>query len=273
LLKKATAKQGLDLPLGAGLSARPMNTKYLIGFFVAIMISGMVAVIFFGIQPRAVAKVNLSQFSNANQVANTILMSMPQEIHESPIVFFGVNPQDPFLIESLQNFLILAQSQPLKFDAILADESFAQLQVPLGLSFEHFPLRQQKERLVSGLKGVLEKKLHLLVLLPSVEASHKLEGSLVSQIQPMLVNEQNFLSLVFANFPRRREDEAQMQIPCNTGSADQGQVGSVGCLILQTSRSLYRKHLTAGQWVGLINQVGITDYLFLLTQEPDGQKP
>ena len=230
------------------------------------MVSGMIAVIYFGLQPRPVQKVQMSTFPTANHVANAVLLALPQELQESSLIFIGANPQDPFLRESLEAFLILAQSQPIKFDAVLADESFSTWSLPQNLSFEHFPIREQESRFIGGLSGVLEKKLRLLVLVPTVEASHKLPGSLLSSVQEKYP-QVPILGLLFANFPRSREQEKSMQIPCNTGSHDQGQVASVGCLILQSSRALYRKHYPEGKWVGFLDQVGSLDFVFLLTKE------
>ena len=104
------------------------------------------------------------------------------------------------------------------------------------------------------------------MLVPQSEASHKIPQSLVSELQKS-VGEQPIMSLIFSNFPRRREDESNLEIPCNTGPKDSEQTGSLGCLILQSSRVLYRKHLKAGTWVGLLNQVGGSDYVFLITPE------
>ena len=243
-----------------------MKTKYLIALFVLTTLSGMVAVVFFGLQPRPIPKINLSVFPSPSHVANAVLVSLPGELQESSIVVIGMNPRNPFLKQSLEYFLMLIQTQPSRFGAVVADESFSDLQVPTDLSFEHFSFAQQKDRLLSGLKTIQEKKVHLLMLVPQSEASHKIPQSLVSELQKS-VGEQPIMSLIFSNFPRRREDESNLEIPCNTGPKDSEQTGSLGCLILQSSRVLYRKHLKAGTWVGLLNQVGGSDYVFLITPE------
>lgn len=250
-----------------------MQTKYLIAFFIFLTVSGIVAVITFGLNPKAIPKINFSQFSSPQVVANSIVMSIPKEIEESPVVFWGADPAQPFFSEVLQRFLILAQSLPTKFDSIVIDESFGQLSLPAEIPVEQFTLQNQHDRFLAGLQNVLDKKVHLLVIVPTVEASLKISGSMINAAKAKMVSLQTPetakvpVGLVFSEFPRTREQESNMKIPCNTGEADRAQVASLGCVILQSSRAYYRKHLAKGQWVGSLQQIGADDFLFMLTGE------
>jgi hypothetical protein len=259
-----------------------LQTKYLIGFFVLLMISGMVAVISFGIHPRTIPKITFSQFSQPEIVANSLLQSVPQDMAETPIVFWGADPKDPFYTQILQNFLLLSSSMQLHFDAILVDSSFENLQTPADIPTEKFSLRGESERFFAGLTNVHEKNIHLLVVVPTVEASLKLQSSLISLAKlrlqalppsPPLPEASTLrqgvgpMGLVLTHFPRAREEESQMQIQCQTGAEDRDQVADLGCLILQSSRLLYRKHVASGTWAGLLDQIGGGDFLFMLTPE------
>jgi|GEM_PF-4245373 len=260
-----------------------MAPKYVIGFFVALMLSGMGSVLYFGVQAKTIPKILLSKFDSPHVVANSLYLSLSQDLFESRVVFWGADPDDSYYRDILQQFLQMNSSLQLKFDAVVVDRSFGGLAIPPSMNVQQFSLKEEQERFLQGLvqmpKAADGLPLRLLVIVPTLEASQKLPGSLISIAKQRLLAQapdvkvsarvREPLDIVFAHFPRSREEEDsyRLQIPCHTGEEDRGGIAPLGCLILQKSRAVYRKKFPVGEWVGMLEQVGGNDYLFLLTQQ------
>jgi hypothetical protein len=111
----------------------------------------------------------------------------------------------------------------------------------------------------------LKEGKRVAVIVPTVYSVQSIPGNLVNnfkertQLHPM--------SLSLTDFPRTREEEKFMLHPCIVEGVDQTGEGPFGCAVVQTARGNYRKRYQIGDWVGLVNQIGLNDYLVLYTQE------
>jgi len=241
----------------------PMSTKKLLLIYFVIIILGVAAVLAFGINPKPVDKINLSEFENNQVVVSSALHSLRQEIKNLPIFILGVDPQDPTHNEFLMKFLELSSEPGLKYDGVVIDQS---LSIPNGLEAEVFSIANEKERFLSGIQTALDKKIRLLVVVPNLIAASILPRGISKDLK-IKYAEPVFMSLSLSNFPRNREQEPALSIPCNTGEDDLSQTSKLGCLILQKSRALYRKKMKKDSVIGFMIQVGTTDYVFSLTKE------
>lgn len=240
-----------------------MSTKKLLFFYALIVILGVVAVVQFGMGPRTIEKIKFSEFENSQVVVNSLLLSLRQDLRENPILILGIDSQDPFQQEVLMKFLEMNQEPGTKYDGVLLDSS---LQVPEGLVAESFSVLREFDRFYAGIQTVLDRKLRLMVLLPNNQSSAILPESISQKLKQKLKKSPATM-ITFSNFPRSREEEPTLSIPCNTGEADAGQTRKLGCQILQKARSLYRKKMKSGALIGFMNQAGPADYVFALTDE------
>lgn len=240
-----------------------MTTKKLLFLYFVLIVLGVAAVLAFGINPKPVDKINLSEFENNQVVVSSVLHSLRQEIKNLPIFILGVDPQDPTHNEFIMKFLELSSEPGLKFDGVLFDQS---LSIPKGLETEIFSIANEKERFLSGIQTALDKKIRLLVVVPNLIAASILPMGISKDLK-IKYPEPIFMSLSLSNFPRNREQEPALSIPCNTGEEDLSQTSKLGCLILQKSRGLYRKKMKKDAVIGFMIQVGMTDYVLSLTKE------
>jgi hypothetical protein len=239
------------------------NTKFLLTAFVLLVGISISAVLFYGIRPQPISKISISVFEKTDVVVNALFLSMSEELDKSSIFFLGIDTTDPFFNEVYQKFLTKSLQLSHPFDALVVDSSAGGQAV---MKEERFAIKAEPERFFAGLKTVQERGLRLLVVVPPTEASTRLPGSLISTVKkstPVPI-----MGLVFSAFPRSREQEESLSIPCNTGEEDLGGTALLGCAILQKARGLYRKHFPTGTHIGLLDQTGASEFIFLLTTQP-----
>jgi hypothetical protein len=235
-----------------------MSTKKLLVLYGVLIILGVAAVFFFGMKPRPVEKIKLSQFEDSQVASKAVLLTLMRELKETPILIIGIDPQEKF-----QHEIVLQLWTAGQYDGMLIDET-----IPKSAGFvgEVFNLKNDTDRFFSGIQSVLDKKLRLLVVMPTYESSQMVAASLAFQLKKKYAHP-IFSSITFSNFPRSREQEGNLTIPCNTGEQDQAGAADVGCLLLLKARGLYRKKLESGKWIGFLDQIGTTDFVFALQRE------
>ena len=240
-----------------------MSTRKLLFFYAIVVILGVVAVIQFGMGPRTLEKIKFSEFENPQVVVNSLLLSLRQDIRENPILILGIDSQDTLQREVLMKFLELNQEAGTQYDGVVID---SQIAPPEGLVAESFSILSEPDRFYSGIQAALDRKLRLLIVLQNTQSSAILPESISQKLKQKLTQLQPTY-ITFTNFPRSREEEPTLSIPCNTGEADAGQTRKLGCQVLQKARALYRKKMKPGSLIGFMNQVGPADYIFALTYE------
>jgi hypothetical protein len=119
-------------------------------------------------------------------------------------------------------------------------------------------------RLQEGLLEASRRGLRLMVILPPVYADSGLAGSPAALLKSKGVR---FTSILQVPFPRSREDEATMPIPCNVSVRDEAGTANLGCEILMKARLAYSRKFPPGEWVSSVVQTSKQSLLFLLTSE------
>lgn len=254
-----------------------MTTRALLVFYACLIVLGVGAVVYFGIQPKPVPIIHFSQFENSTVFTESIFSRLKTQIDMTSFLFWGFDPEDEIQFQNLVNWIEVNQNTDKKFDALVIDEkmysTFEKSPLLLGRfkNVDHFLLNQEFPRFLSGLEKAKELGLRLLILTSPIEASNHIEKSIVHKLlmekKEYKTKENLFLSFIFSRFPRNRDQESQMSIPCNTGDQDRTGTASLGCLILQNARGNYRKKMKADTWVGQMDQIGFAEYLILITKE------
>lgn len=232
-----------------------------------LLIGGVVWFSALNIGPRSIRKVKLMPLESPQVLANVIGLRLQEELRRNPVLMVGVDPGDTFAINALRLFLQSPPPNVPPYDEVWVDEAF-QSQFPGREVF----LRNNSEAVTKELDAQLSQGRRVLVITSPVYASTLLQDSpawLLSQRwEGRRDPRYDFISLIFTDFPRRREDEGKQKIPCVLEHSDQTGTGPLGCQALQMGRLDYRKRLTPGQMVGLMNQINRRDFLFVLTTEP-----
>jgi len=239
-----------------------MTKKLYWAAVILIAIAGMTSMVYFGLKPRPVPKIKLSHFENPSVLANALLMRLREELRQSPLLFLGLDVSHPEQLETVKTLLENDQEPGIRYDLVVAPDHF----LPEGyLVHEKLPPRDQVETLAQGLEKGLEAGHRIAVIVPTADAAQYVSGNLVNQLKA--ASKLTPMSLAMTDFPRTRQQESRMTYPCIVAGVDQSGLGPFGCLVAQTARANYRKRYPEGQFVGLVEQIGLSDYLILYTQE------
>jgi hypothetical protein len=131
---------------------------------------------------------------------------------------------------------------------------------------QKIPTKDDFEVFYQGVQQALASGKRIAIIVPTIYSVQMIPGNLVQNYKAKAAVAPMSLSL--SDFPRHRETELkELTNRCVVEGVDQTGVGPFGCLVLQTARGNYRQHFHAGDWIGLVNQIGLKDYLVLYTQE------
>jgi len=238
--------------------------KYVYGaFFGLVLVTGIGFVVYWGLQPRPIQKIKPSQFETQTVVINSILLRLQQELQASPIVLWGMDAANEDQRKVLQEF---QHQSTLPFQVVVIDRSLENQSPEVrGWTGERIDTKNEVERLAQSLNVFRQSGARTLVVMPIEYAAAMLAGSPANQLRERGIPTVN---LLLSAFPRNREQESKMPVPCNTGDSDLTGTAPLGCQILGSARTMYRKHFEKGARVGLMNQISRNDFLFLMTFEP-----
>lgn len=235
-----------------------------IGALVAAVAWGVIAFI----EPRSVRLIKLSPFESPQVVANSIWLRMQEKLKSKPILFWGVWPEETFVVDSLRAFIANPTDGVKGYDEVWVDEPFHEI-LPGRKIFLQGQTALKKE-----LTEATQQGKRILIVTTPVYAATNLPGSPAwsvihkEQTEKSEASDLGLNSLIFSDLPRRREQEVDMKIPCVLPHNDKTGVGALGCQILQVARPQYRKVMVTGTQVGLLEQISSYDYLFLMGREP-----
>lgn len=239
-----------------------MGKRIYWALLIVIAVLGLTTVIYYGIQPRPIPKIKLSRFATYEVLADSLLLRLREEIHQSPVLFLGVEASHPEHFAVWKAFLTHDQEMGYKYDLVVMDQF---LQSPEFPDAQKVPTKEDVEAFSVGIQNALKEGKRVAVIVPTVYSVQAIPGNFAhnfkerTQIHPM--------SLSLTDFPRTREQEKDMIHPCVVEGVDQTGEGPFGCTVVQAARANYRKRYQMGDWVGLVNQIGMSDYLILYTQE------
>ncbi len=226
---------------------------------IVVLVSGLTAAIYFGLQGKSVPLIRWSHFANSQEVSEAIQTRMSQELKPYQIYFIGPHPRKPLHVEVAVNLAQwLAQQSPsiIIVDTIMSEQNPAIGSLKPDLILD---LGQEKERFLQGLKELGQDK-KVIVIAPNIYVSHFSPQAPVSQMRDQL---KNFVVMSFVNFPRSREEEKDFEFPCRTSESSASQL-DWGCFILGQSRKFYVKKEVSGKVPGFLNLVRTGEYMLFL---------
>lgn len=231
-----------------------------------VVLGGFAYLTVLSLQPRKLPKITLTTFENPAAISNSILRELRSEMQGSPILVWGLETGDPALRETFERFLENNQDPTTKYEIVLVDTALEGLEPELAkIQGERLNANEETARLIQGLQAAQAQNRRVLVVMPVVYAAAYLSHSVANKIKAAGLP---VMSVLTTNFSRRREQEIETRLPCNTNVNDKDGSGKLGCEIVQTARVNYRKKMESGKLVGLMNQISTDDFLFLLAREP-----
>lgn len=211
-------------------------------------------------------RIPLGALQSPQAAAQALSQELRTEFQSRPLLILGLWPDDSFALQ--MGHALIEAASPLEaqnFAEIWVDEELQSV-----FTGRKVFLRGQAQGLQSEVAEFLKSGRRLLILTSPVFASSFLENSPAWQLRQKadLPDGFNFISLIFSDFPRRREDEAQMRLPCVLPHADQVGTGAFGCRLQQLARLQYRKNFPACTQLGQLEQLNSRDFLFAIGTQP-----
>ena len=99
-----------------------MGLKFYSAILGIVVIAGFSLIIYFGMQPRPVGKINLSTFESTEILADAVLMRLREEIMKSPVLFLGIQPDNKEHLKIWQKFIEKNQDPKMKYSVIVIDK-------------------------------------------------------------------------------------------------------------------------------------------------------
>lgn len=182
--------------------------------------------VFYFAKPRTIPKIKWSHFHRIEDFGQAISTRLNQEILKSQVYLMGIRKD-----EDIQ--LWISALRPFGIDFFIIKPS----SMDMPQNFEENILNNKKMVWVVPLEQMpdWEKKLRLQM-------------------------KENFFikALVFyiSSFPHSPSEEVDFHLECN-------EKNRINCSVLEMARVNYRKALHVGQNVGMLNQIGVNEFLVL----------
>lgn len=223
----------------------------------------MSTLVYFAIQPKPVTKVTISAFETQEALANSVFVSLKEEISRSPILLLGVETNsttDSLKIWKL--FLDQNKDPQMRYDVVVLDQFLNDMEGIKDL--QKIDTKDDTDRLIAGIQPLLNQGKRIVIIVPTIYSVQMAPGNVANKLK---LKFPDIMSISMTDFPRTREQEKQASHPCIVSGVDTSGVGPFGCLVMQTARAHYLKRFKAGDHIGLVNQIGLNDYLVLYTIE------
>jgi len=91
------------------------------GILGVVLLVGLVVTLYYGLQPRAIQLIRISQFDNERVIANSVLLRMRQEFQTHPILLVGIEPGKPGLALALNEFVKMNQDPATIYPLFMVD--------------------------------------------------------------------------------------------------------------------------------------------------------
>ena len=291
-MKTVPSNQSLSYEEGMSLQSKSWFYPVFAG---ALLISGLVFVLYFTIQPRTLPKIKPSGFKNETEIASAIHQRLQQEIQQNRIFFVGVSEiessQGAVLVEFLKDFqAIHPDIQRYLFDAQILS-SLQKLPEFQSIKVEvlSYSLPQQIQDFFTAFSTAANDAIQnqqggVLVVLPTLQVTKRFEDSIVSTLfRDQKTDAIPAMSILFANYFIATDQKVQValdsqyeagksfgtNIPCHTSEKDQAGTGDLGCLIMRLSRVNERKLLKYKNLSGFMDQISSNEYLMVIKNTPN----
>ncbi len=229
----------------------------------------MSLIVHFGIKARPVNILKPSYFSTPEEIGAVIFRRFYSEISADKLLVLGVPAKSVFHHNIVAGLLRVAAHEGKAFDVLITDPRLPQSEsLPPQLTI--IPLSINGEELGDAgalIKSLLAQDKRILVYTYSTMSSHLLAGNTIAQLEKTL--HRPVFSITTSQLSLRNDQEYGLEPPCVGSARDETGTADLGCIILQTSRSYYRRNLDPTRYVAVIDQHGRNDYL-LLSSGPKG---
>lgn len=229
----------------------------------------MALIVHYGIKARAINILKPSYFSTPEEIGAVIFRRFYSEISSDKLLVIGVPAKSVFHHNIVAGLLRVAAHEGKAFDVLFTDPRLPQSEA-LPPQLKVIPLSINGEDLGDAgalIKSLLAQDKRILVYTYSTMSSHLLAGNTIAQLEKSL--KRPVFSITTSQLSLRNDQEYSLEPPCVGSARDETGTADLGCIILQTSRSYYRRNLDPTRYVAVIDQHGRSDYLLLSSGPKD----
>lgn len=217
----------------------------------------------FGLKPSAINIMKPSYFSTPEEIGAVIFRRFYSEISSEKLLMIGVPAKSVFHQNIVAGLIRVAAHEGKAFDVMITDPRLSQPEsLPPQLTI--IPLSMNGEEMNDALaliKSLLAQEKHILIYTYSTMSSHLLAGNTVSLLEKTL--KRPVFAITTSQLSLRNDQEYSLEPPCVGAARDETGTADLGCTILQTGRSYYRRNLDSTRYVAVIDQYGRSDFLLL----------
>jgi len=235
-----------------------LNKTY---WFVAflVILGGLIFCIYMGLQPKSIPKIKLSSVDKAALFGEAVFQRLRQEINGSRVILLGIMPEFLEQKEFAKGFVNALRSE--HSDIMVVSDFRFELKDFLGAE-EALNPEVSGSDVANSLQYVFKQNKKALLVVPIVHTSHFIQRNLVNSLRQNSP-EGDVLAISVSDFPLNSKQESQTTILCRNEVADPTGYGSLGCMIAGKARSNYYKKTPEKPYIGLMDQVGLNDFLVL----------
>ena len=227
-------------------------------FLGVLMVFGMTASIYFGLGPRPVPKIKLSKFERPEVMSHALALRLRQELTSANFLILGLDQHDNDQTRIWQELLKHLQQEGIGYSVVLADVALnGGVDFPGAVPLDFL---NNFQPIVDVIKQNLNEGKRVVAIVPSIYSAQFIHGNWAWRLREEV--KLNPMSMTLQWFPRSREQEKDMRIPCVVQGVDLQGTGPFGCLVVQKARTVYLKKMD-GPYVGLADLIGLNDYLVL----------
>jgi len=235
----------------------------------AVVLGGVYFAFTFGLKPQPIPKISWSHFVSPEDYGSSVYKRLRLEVLSQNLVFFGVLPERQNHYLAWKGFFEALESEN-KFQHIIVDNSLPYKN--LIPSTEVISMIENQAAVVETIKDIISTKKRVAIILPTTYMSYLVKDNFYALLTRSLYQQKegrnfdvDWMTFSLSSFPVAREDEAAMEIPCDTDVKDADGSGELGCTIVMKARTLYRKkERVEGKLPGVLDQIGTKEYLGLL---------
>lgn len=243
------------------------SIAYIVGALTVIA-GGVYFAIAFGMRPKPIPKISWSHFVNPEEYGASIYKRLRLEIQGQNLLFLGVMPDRKNHYLVWNGFLDSLEPEN-KFEHIIVDSSLAHKN--LIKYSEEISLIENQAAVVATIKDIIATKKKVAIVVPTVYVSYLVKDNFFVMLNRSLYSQENglkfdvdWMTFALSGFPLNRDEEKNLDIPCDTDVKDPDGSGRLGCMILLKAKTLYRKNHIEGKIPGVLDQSGTKEYLGLI---------
>lgn len=227
---------------------------------------GAFLALYWGLNPKPIPKIRLSQFDTAQEVSSAVTLRMRNEILATPVLFLGVWTKDPFSMQVAGALVNEIQNSELKFDAVIVDPTIEVFSKGLATWPEHeaTSIDREFDAIAKALARSMGDRRRVLYVLASIHSSQLVDPSPVSLLAQQL--QTPFMSISMAPYALNTGEMDSLPYKCKGKLDDRIGDSAFGCAMTYTAQINMRKaqKLSPGKAMALMSQFGMNDYILFL---------